>query len=140
MGLSALKCEVPSKQSKDSKVKLNQATRCQLRSFGQINDLFSSIDLQCTCTQTRIFAVQAFHGDHFNHNSQNSFSVHHNSRTPKMVDHVVTKISLPFPPPLPGGRLARRLSIFLTEPGPVAVYINSTFCFWSDNDDRGLGT
>ena len=58
-----------------------------------------------------------------------------------MVDHGVTKISLPSPPPpLPGGRLARRLSTFLTEPGPVAVYINSTFSFWSDNDDRGLGT
>ena len=37
-------------------------------------------------------------------------------------------------------RLARRLGSFLTEPGPVAVYINSTFPAWCDNDDRGLGT
>ena len=34
---------------------------------------------------------------HFKHDSQNSFSVHHVSRTPKMVDHGVTKISLPLP-------------------------------------------
>ena len=35
---------------------------------------------------------------HFNHDSQNSFSAHHDTRTPKMVDHGITKISLP---PLP---------------------------------------
>ena len=35
-----------------------------------------------------------FHGVHFNHDSQNSFSVHHDSRTPKVVDHGVTKIPL----------------------------------------------
>ena len=39
-----------------------------------------------------------FHGVHFNHDSQNSFSVHHDSRTPKIVDHGVTKIRLT--PPL----------------------------------------
>ena len=38
-------------------VKLNQATRCLLRSFGQIYHLFSSIDLYCTCKQSRILAV-----------------------------------------------------------------------------------
>ena len=35
-----------------------------------------------------------FHGDHFNHDSQNSFSVHYDSKTPKIVDHGVKKISL----------------------------------------------
>ena len=47
VGLSAVKCEVT---SKDSKVNLNQ-------SFVQINNLFSSIDLQWTCTQSRILVV-----------------------------------------------------------------------------------
>ena len=47
VGLSAVKCEVT---SKDSKVNLNQ-------SFAQINNLFSSIDLQWTCTQSRILVV-----------------------------------------------------------------------------------
>ena len=42
---------------KTRKVKLNQATRCLLRSFGQIYRLFSSIDLKCTCKQSRILAV-----------------------------------------------------------------------------------
>ena len=36
-----------------------------------------------------------FQGVHFNHDSQNSFPVHHDSRTPKMVGHGVTKIPLP---------------------------------------------
>ena len=40
-----------------------------------------------------------FRGVPFNHDSQNSFSVHHDSWTPKMVDHGVMKIRLP-PPPL----------------------------------------
>ena len=48
----------PAVIAKDLKVKLNQATRCQLRSFDQINDLFSSIDVQCMCKQSRILAVQ----------------------------------------------------------------------------------
>jgi len=30
----------------------------KLRAFGQINDLISSIDLQCTCTQSRILAAK----------------------------------------------------------------------------------
>ena len=54
VGLSALKSEVTSKASK---VKLNQAARCQLRSFGQINDLISSIHLQCMSTVQRFLAV-----------------------------------------------------------------------------------
>ena len=41
-----------------------------------------------------------FRGVPFNHDSQNSFSVHHDSWTPKMVDHGVMKIRLPPPPPL----------------------------------------
>ena len=32
------------------------------------------------------------------------------------------------------------LGTFPTKPGPVLVYINSTFSVWCDNDDRGLGT
>ena len=31
---------------------------------------------------------------YYNHDSQNSFSVYHDSRAPKMVDHGVTKIPL----------------------------------------------
>ena len=42
-----------------------------------------------------------FHGVRFNHDSQNNFSAHHDTRTPKMVDHGITKISLP-PLPLSG--------------------------------------
>ena len=34
---------------------------------------------------------------HFNLDSLNSFSVHHDPQTPKMVDHGVTKMSLPLP-------------------------------------------
>ena len=34
---------------------------------------------------------------HFNHDSLNSFSVHHDPQTPKMVDHGVTKMGLPLP-------------------------------------------
>ena len=41
-----------------------------------------------------------FHGVHFNQDSQNTFSVNHNSQTQKMVDHSITKISLPPPHPL----------------------------------------
>ena len=48
--------------------------------------------------QNRGFWEFTFHGVHFNHDSQNSFSVHHDSWTPKMVDHGVMKISLT--PPL----------------------------------------
>ena len=32
----------------------------KLRAFGQINDLISSIDLQCTCSQSRILAVKVW--------------------------------------------------------------------------------
>ena len=54
MVLSVLMCEVT---SKDSKLKLSQATRRLLRSFGQIYYLFSSIDLQYAFKQSRILAV-----------------------------------------------------------------------------------
>ena len=48
------------------------------------------------------FGSSGVHGDHFNHDSQDSFSVHHDS--PKMIDitYGVTKISIPptpHPPP-----------------------------------------
>ena len=35
-----------------------------------------------------------FHEVYYNRDSQNSFSVYYDSRTPKMVDHGVTKIPL----------------------------------------------
>ena len=38
---------------------------------------------------------------HLNHDSQNSFSEHHDSQTPKMFVQGVTKVSLPTPPPPP---------------------------------------
>ena len=48
---------------------------------------------------TRGFWQFRFHGDHFNHDSQNFFQASRDSRALKMVDHGVTKINLP-PPPL----------------------------------------
>ena len=36
----------------------------------------------------------SFHGVHFSNDSQNRFSVYHDSRTLKMVDHGVTKVML----------------------------------------------
>jgi len=49
---------------------------------------------------------------HFNHDSQNSISVHHDSQTSKIVDHGFTKISLPstYPPPPPP--FATRFKLF----------------------------
>ena len=41
------------------------------------------------------FRQLRFDGDHFNHDSENHFSVHHDSPTSKMVDHGVPKTSLP---------------------------------------------
>ena len=47
------------------------------------------------CVNNQGFWQFRFHRVHFNPDSQNGFSVHHNSRTPKMVDHGIAKISLP---------------------------------------------
>ena len=75
MGLSALKCELT---SKDSKVKLNQdqATRLLVKVVwpNYINDLFSSVDFQLQYLSTiEDFDSSGFHGGYFNHDSQNSF-------------------------------------------------------------------
>ena len=91
VSLSPVKCEVT---SKDSKVKLNQATRCWLRSFGQINELFSSIDLQCTCKQSRILAVQVSRSAPQSRFTEQFFSTSLFTDS-KIVDRGVTKISLP---------------------------------------------
>ena len=66
-----------------------------------MNYLFSSISLIFNVQFT--YTVEDFSSLHFtectfNRDSQNSFSADHDSWTPKMVDHGVTKISLP--PPL----------------------------------------
>ena len=45
-----------------------------------INDLFSSIDLQCACSHLGFWQF-TFNRVRFNHDSQNTFSVHHDSRT-----------------------------------------------------------
>ena len=47
------------------------------------------------CVNNQGFWQFRFHRVHFNPDSQNGFSVHHDSRTPKMFDHGITKISLP---------------------------------------------
>lgn len=67
--------------------------------------------------QCRRFWQFTFHGVHCNHDSQNSFSEHYDSRTPKMVNHSFTKISLP-----PCHHLS-----FFTE---STVYL-FTSCLWS---------
>ena len=89
-------CEVT---SKDSAVKYRHRAIVLLRSFGQIKDLFSSIDL----VHNQGFWQFTFHGVHFDYDAQNSFAVHDDSRTPKwkIVVHGVTKISLPAPIPPP---------------------------------------
>ena len=49
--------------------------------------------------QNRGFWQFMFHRVHFNHDSQNSFSAHYGSWTPKMVNHSFWKISLHPPSP-----------------------------------------
>ena len=44
-----------------------------------------------------MYTIKDFGSSHFNHDSQNSFSVYQDSQTTKMVDHSITKIT--FPPP-----------------------------------------
>ena len=46
------------------------------------------------CVNNQGFWQFRFHRVLFNPDSQNGFSVHHDSRTPEMVDHGITKISL----------------------------------------------
>ena len=94
MGLSVLMCEVT---SKDSKVKLNQATRCLLGRLTKFTIYFLQLILNVRVNNRELWQFM-FHQVYYNHDSQNSFSVHHDSWTPKMVDHGVTKIPLPPPP------------------------------------------
>ena len=55
-----------------------------LRSLGQVNDLFSSTGLT-VCVYIGGFWLLRFYGVHFTHDSQNSFSAHHDSPTANMV-------------------------------------------------------
>ena len=66
-----------------------------------------------------------FHGVHFNHDSQNSFSVHHDSRTPKVVDHGVTKIPLPISPlpPPPPSTSNREPTVNIIYVYQIAIYL-----------------
>ena len=101
MGLSVLMSEVT---SKDSQVKLNQATRCLLGRLYQFTIYFLQLILNVRVNNRELWQFM-FHEVYYNHDSQNSFSVYYDSRTPKMVDHGVTKIPLPTP------RLYRRLEV-----------------------------
>ena len=61
-----------------------------------------------------------FHGVHFNQDSQNSFSVNHNSRTQKMVHHE-NKLAIAPPPPHP-----------LTEIDTVIMSNSEGYWLWQD--------
>ena len=63
---------------------------------GQVNDLFSSTDFNVRVYKGGFWPFR-FYGVHFTHDSQNSFSAHHDSPTPNMVDGGVMKISLSSP-------------------------------------------
>ena len=91
MCLSVLISEVT---SKDSTVKLNQATRCLLGRLTQFTIYFLQLILNVRVNNRELWRFM-FHEVYYNRDSQNSFSVYHDSRTPKMVDHGVTKIPLP---------------------------------------------
>ena len=91
MGLSVLMSEVT---SKDSKVKLNQATRCLLGHLTKFTNYFLQLILNVRVNNREAWQFM-FHEVYYNHDSQNSFSVYHDSWTPKMVDHGITKIISP---------------------------------------------
>ena len=63
--------------------------------LGQINDLISSIYLQCTCTHSRILAVQVSRRSLQSRFTEFFYQASRDSRALKMIDHGVTKISLP---------------------------------------------
>ena len=70
----------------------------KLRSFGQINVFFSSIDLPSTYAYTiEDFGSLRFTGGTSDHDSEENFSVHHVWLTPKMVEQGVTIISFLHP-------------------------------------------
>ena len=98
MCLSVLMSEVT---SKDSKVKLNQATRCLLGRLTKFTIYFLQLILNVRVNNRKLWQFM-FHEVYYNRDSQNSFSVYHDSLTPMtpMVDHGVTKIPPP-PPPTP---------------------------------------
>ena len=80
--IKRLESEVKSSQQMSVKVVLGKLTSYFLRLIFNVR------------VNNRRFWQFRFHGVHFNHDSQNSFSVHHYSRTSKIVDHGITKISL----------------------------------------------
>ena len=88
MCLSVLMSEVT---SKGSKVKLNQATRCLLGRLTKFTIYFLQLILNVRVNNRELWQFM-FHEVYYNRDSQNSFSVYHDSRTPKMFDHGVTKI------------------------------------------------
>ena len=79
--------------SKDSKVKLNQATRCLLGHLTKFTIYFLQLILNVRVNNRELWQFM-FHEVYYNHDSQNSFSVYHNLWTPKMVDHGIMKIPL----------------------------------------------
>ena len=85
--------------SKDSKVKLNQATRCLLGCLTKFTFYFLQLILNVRVNNREHWQF-LFREVYYNHDSQNSFSVYPDSRTSKMVNHGITKIPLPPPPPI----------------------------------------
>ena len=73
---------------------LNQATRCLLGRLTKFTIYFLQLILNVRVNNRELWQF-LFHEVYYNHDSQNSFSVYHDSRTPKMVDHGVTKMPLP---------------------------------------------
>ena len=76
----------------DRKTRKVKSSHLLLRSLGQVNDLFSSTGLT-VCVYIGGFWPLRFYGVHFTHDSQNSFSAHHDSPTANMVDGGIMKIS-----------------------------------------------
>ena len=76
----------------DRKTRKVKSSHLLLRSLGQVNDLFSSTGLT-VCVYIGGFWLLRFYGVHFTHDSQNSFSAHHDSPTANMVDGGIMKIS-----------------------------------------------
>ena len=65
-----------------------------------------------------------FLGVRFNHDSHNSFSVHHESRTPKMVDQVVPKKTFSPPPPPPHLNIEFKFIYYLNDQMTLPVSCN----------------
>ena len=71
MGLSVLMSEVT---SKDSKVKLNQPTKCLLGHVTKFTIYFLQLILNVPVNNQELWQFM-FHEVYYNHDSQNSFSV-----------------------------------------------------------------